>query len=932
MKTLREERRSIQRDITSQAQEQRQRVEVAARQAESALRKQHGEVERQLQKSLGEARKVEKVEQRKVDLPITKPRDTGIKEKIAALETWSGEATSAIGKAKVELEEAKSKDLAAVEKATKEAEATLDKAYKEALKSQEELEDYEKSLEVVEVDIKAPRKSMLAESGGDDALYLERLKQERKEALDKLKDFKVIVRPPRGAGAGAKFAAIAQVPGYDLAKAMDADIPDRTLLLAGFTQKIIDKVKEIRVKLEPYIVEGGYDIRKALRLGVNPEFLIEAGFDKDIVNKFVDLMGKFEDVVTLSTTPETESQSWYERLMEGLPPGLADLAGVMAVATPVVAVTPFPHDDAVLWAIRGALVIIAAYQASQIIGNIDVDLENTSKITLTKLKDIVQGIPLERPDLISTIREFPLDKPWTAEELIAKFPYMKGKLEDFIWKFPLDPPEMKGYIEGVPLIARKMEDIIFTSSAAVAEAGSEVVNATGAFLDSIEVRNSIEAWQNSLDAGVSSGIREALANVNNAIEIAYHRGYSTLEGVSASASEFNALERARAVWQRASAAFTSKLEGLDTSVAELVDTLSPEHIPTEELQNSLSTYVAGLLSILYAIPKPRSDDTTATEHLIQTIVTPSVLTESVVQAAKLAATEAMAEGKSKLDTDLAINTAVETIIQTITNPQVQTAVRSHSLPIVKTFLQSLTQTAVKTPTKTTTKTKKKWPTFIPPLPGGGAHTPTTIKKLKEGTICWKQGIWWKIIPPPYSILKPISSKTPPSGVVRLKGTPQQTLTFIGGVIPFKDVSFDLGVVDGFIDVKTKTINFTGKGMKTDVGSRIPDSGQGLSIPAQSDTPPSREKFLKIITVMSTPMIAWYLTRFDVRTQNRLIGYLNPTARIQVYKELESFSSEFHPELEFDEEKRERLRRPTKKRHVGLRPPRLQPPSLKGVRL
>ena len=99
----------------------------------------------------------------------------------------------------------------------------------------------------------------------------------------------------------------------------------------------------------------------------------------------------------------------------------------------------------------------------------------------------------------------------------------------------------------------------------------------------------------------------------------------------------------------------------------------------------------------------------------------------------------------------------------------------------------------------------------------------------EGTIIWKQGFVWRIIPPPYTLRKPLVSFAPPVGIKKFEGTPQETLVFVGGKVPFADVSFDLGVVDGYIDVKNEQIIFTGRGMMTDVGWRVLGPAKGLTI-------------------------------------------------------------------------------------------------------
>ena len=102
-----------------------------------------------------------------------------------------------------------------------------------------------------------------------------------------------------------------------------------------------------------------------------------------------------------------------------------------------------------------------------------------------------------------------------------------------------------------------------------------------------------------------------------------------------------------------------------------------------------------------------------------------------------------------------------------------------------------------------------------------------------GSYAWRQGMYWKYIPPPYNQDKPI---TLPRGVApkgaKIGGrTPAQTIQMIGqprGVTP-KDVSIDLGIVDAFITAGGTQINFTGKGQYTDVGTRLPSPTQGMSI-------------------------------------------------------------------------------------------------------
>jgi len=74
------------------------------------------------------------------------------------------------------------------------------------------------------------------------------------------------------------------------------------------------------------------------------------------------------------------------------------------------------------------------------------------------------------------------------------------------------------------------------------------------------------------------------------------------------------------------------------------------------------------------------------------------------------------------------------------------------------------------------------------------------------------------------------------------GTPQQTLQIVGDV-PFGKVAFDIGVTDGWIDVKDKKIHFTGGGLKTDAGKRDPSPTKGMDMETE------RAEFLDEVSEM-----------------------------------------------------------------------------------
>ncbi len=200
-------------------------------------------------------------------------------------------------------------------------------------------------------------------------------------------------------------------------------------------------------------------------------------------------------------------------------------------------------------------------------------------------------------------------------------------------------------------------------------------------------------------------------------------------------------------------------------------------------------------------------------------------------------------------TNPALRDEVAAEIQGLTSTEVETRIKAATEPAtrIKPAVETETRTQVKAATKSEVTPKvrteiiPKEVTPIRPIPIIPIIPPilpsTAVKKRKggkiypAGTVVWKQGYMWKVVPPPYNVKKPISTRTAPVGVTVFEGTPQETLTFIGGVVPFADISFDLGVVDGYIDVKAKKIVFTGGGLKTEFGERIPSPTVGVTITA-----------------------------------------------------------------------------------------------------
>jgi hypothetical protein len=184
-------------------------------------------------------------------------------------------------------------------------------------------------------------------------------------------------------------------------------------------------------------------------------------------------------------------------------------------------------------------------------------------------------------------------------------------------------------------------------------------------------------------------------------------------------------------------------------------------------------------------------------------------------------------------------TQLQTKTQTKTQTQVQTQAQTATQTAVQTALQQQLKTATKLETQPITKiitetiTRvvppfERPPRVIPPELTTTGKSKVGQQKIADGSIAWKQGLFWKYIPPPWVQEKPITLKHPPKGAKTGGRTPQETVQMIGtpeARVP-KSVSVHLGVVDILIDNYGQTISFTGK-KKTPY--KVPTTG--MSIPA-----------------------------------------------------------------------------------------------------
>jgi len=98
---------------------------------------------------------------------------------------------------------------------------------------------------------------------------------------------------------------------------------------------------------------------------------------------------------------------------------------------------------------------------------------------------------------------------------------------------------------------------------------------------------------------------------------------------------------------------------------------------------------------------------------------------------------------------------------------------------------------------------------------------------------------WRFVPPPWNQLKPMTlpKGVVPAGAINTQSNvPSETIQMVGqpgtgSKVPMR-ASIDLGVADVYISDSGRKIEFSGKGLQTDVGARIPSTTKGMSIPGR----------------------------------------------------------------------------------------------------
>lgn len=142
---LSQQYREQKRAIVAQSETQRRAIINAVNNARVELKSQLSDLERESEAAINAIRKAEALEQRKRDLPLTKPTDIKAKSRIADINKQRADIKAGIDNAKTAIQQAESKDLAAVEKAVSDAINDLQSARDKIARENERAEaDYNK--------------------------------------------------------------------------------------------------------------------------------------------------------------------------------------------------------------------------------------------------------------------------------------------------------------------------------------------------------------------------------------------------------------------------------------------------------------------------------------------------------------------------------------------------------------------------------------------------------------------------------------------------------------------------------------------------------------------------------------------------------------------------------------------------------------------
>lgn len=866
-----------------QAQEARAEVERKAEERLAPIRKQRGAAERESQAAIAKAREASRREARKAALPYTKPRDLGTASYVSAVEVARRQAQKAGEDARVAVTKIRDDYFEQVDRAKDSALSKISKQKAGIVK------DIQSQL----VNLNADITKQLAQlnSGVDE------WEAESKAAIDKAQaDYEAAVQAALNRSGTDVFADMKD-SGLIPANAV-YDSYDKTTGLLNYTipdtrsgQEVFADLQK-QNKIPPNAKYKSYDsntgevsysvetpnfgsnifrnMQNAGEIPKNATFInfndekgtityFIAGAGTTTISEITGILPTQDDSVTTSTSSSTaESQSDSTNVVAAAG-GMAAMGAAAITLTNVgagVASVPTPPT----WAIGGILLataaIIVVVERHRIAANIQRLIDKTKdqpggSDSANQAADAV--ITNNDGSVTLTIQQFTAT-PQTKEGVIEGIPFVvqkAGDIKDYLpeikaleTKTILEQERIQG--EGIPTI-KDPPTIMIRDKFDVPELrqkASNILAAVAAVQAATKTMPMTREQWNQVEEALRKGrvaegqrIINNLANKASTPEIARqlteaYREYLRKKAIlDAARKAYVASLNPQPVKGRGSASATAAAIGVwltkDIIQGEILKALSRG----ESMESAMTNTQAKIKELSKELGLTQQQITAATTSVIYQAALSSMAQEAI-KTASLGQTKGLTATELETQTYEAMNLAAQEILQNAVDDKTLTKAQARTLEA------ELDQVAEQVASQIT---KFK----LPELPKV-ALTKADKDKYPDGTIAWKQGEvkgkpQYKIIPPPYTLDKPITSFTPPKGMRKTKGTPQETLTFIGGKVPFKNVSFDLGVTDGFIDVKAKKIVFTGGGLETDVGTRHPSPTKGVSL---TDNPPLLKQLTK----------------------------------------------------------------------------------------
>lgn len=864
-------------ETEQQTQVARAQAQQEAETRQAQIRKQQGTTEVRAQTAIAKARKAQIIESRKAVLPFTKPRDIGTVSYIASVEAARKQAHRTGRDTNVAVAKVRDDYFIKVDKARDDAVADIQKQKVGIITDiQTQLVNYNTDL----------TKQLAQLNSGIDSWQVESETAIKKAQVD----YEAAIKAALDRNGTDVFADM-QSKGLISANAI-YDSYDKTTGQLNYTIPDTRSGEEIFADLQsqntipPNAIYKSYDsdsgeisyttqtpnfgssvfksMQNAGKIPYNAAFISYNATNKT-VTYFVTDVGTvtIPDTTSTQATPDKTVTSVTSSTTTNLGQNSTNVIAISKAAMPALAVVavvgagsaaletglwtgavfdPEPFSKIALLIAAAVVTYFAARKVQSIIKDsqeaqraaqsgdaVVTDNAGTVAYTLSQFKTITK-------DVKGNIEYIPWEK---AGDMTLK--NIPPKIEPFQEKLTL-AQERLFQTGGIPLITepliviirdpfdvpelRQKASNIMVAATAVQAAINRVQTATKTIPMSREQWNQVEEALRQGRVAEGKRIIEGLAKKAGTPEIARHmteayREYLRKKAIlDAARKSYVASLNPQPIQGRGSADATAAAIGVwltqDIIQGEILKALNRG----ESMQSAMARAQAKIRNLSKYLGLTQQQVNAASATVVYQAALSSMAQEAI-KAASMGQSQGLTATQIKTQTLTATKQAVQTVVQQAVETNTITQTQANTL--VAELDQVAAQVAIMT-------MKLKLPELSEEVSGRQDR-----EKYPNGTIVWNMGRLsgkgdeYKIIPPPYDLLKPITSFKPPKGMTKTKGTPQETLTFIGGKVPFENVSFDLGVTDGFIDVKSRTIKFTGRGLQTDVGTRIESTTKGVAL-------------------------------------------------------------------------------------------------------